>query len=105
MRPNTMKPYLILLASLTLSASAFALDPHVEAVMGPSEDLCLHASERPRVGQGGGSTGLSAIGDTENHEFRETFSVAQLTEFFQSTTGVYLDWIRMERHWWPVRDE
>jgi hypothetical protein len=28
-----MKPYLILLASLTLSASAFALDPHVEAVI------------------------------------------------------------------------
>jgi hypothetical protein len=27
-----MKPYLILFASLTLSASAFALDPHVEAV-------------------------------------------------------------------------
>jgi len=27
-----MKPYLILLASLTLSTSAFALDPDVEAV-------------------------------------------------------------------------
>jgi len=32
MRPNTLKPYLILLASLTLSAPALALDPHVEAV-------------------------------------------------------------------------
>ncbi len=32
MRPNTLKPYLILLASLTLSVPALALDPHVEAV-------------------------------------------------------------------------
>jgi len=37
-------------------------------------------------------------------EFRQTFSFAELSEFFATTTGVYLAWLRERHHWCLARD-
>lgn len=38
-------------------------------------------------------------------EFREDFSLADLTAFFQETTAVYLDWLHAHQQWCRQRDE
>lgn len=37
-------------------------------------------------------------------EFRQTFSISELSEFFVATTGIYLDWLRKELLWTKQRD-
>jgi DNA excision repair protein ERCC-2 len=37
-------------------------------------------------------------------EFRQTFSISELSEFFIATTGIYLDWLREEHRWARQRD-
>jgi DNA excision repair protein ERCC-2 len=36
-------------------------------------------------------------------EFRQTFSFAELSDFFATTTAIYVDWLR-ERHHWGRQD-
>ena len=36
-------------------------------------------------------------------EFRQTFSLAQLLDFFTATTAVYLDWLRAQHQWGLAR--
>jgi DNA excision repair protein ERCC-2 len=38
-------------------------------------------------------------------EFRESFSVADLTAFFESTTAIYVEWVRERFQWCRQRDE
>ncbi len=38
-------------------------------------------------------------------EFRQTFTFAELSEFFSTTTAVYTDWLREHHQWCRVRDE
>jgi hypothetical protein len=37
-------------------------------------------------------------------EFRQTISFAELSDFFATTTAVYVDWLRERHHWCLVRD-
>ena len=37
-------------------------------------------------------------------EFRQTFSFAELSDFFAATTSVYVDWLRDRHHWCLARD-
>jgi len=37
-------------------------------------------------------------------EFRQTFSIAELTDFFATTTAFYMDWLRKHHHWCLARD-
>ena len=37
-------------------------------------------------------------------EFRQAFSFAELSEFFDSTTAVYLDWLRAQHRWEQERN-
>ena len=37
-------------------------------------------------------------------EFRQTFSFAELSDFFAATTAVYVDWLRERHHWCLARD-
>lgn len=37
-------------------------------------------------------------------EFRQTFSFAELSDFFASTTAVYVDWLRERHHWCFARN-
>jgi len=37
-------------------------------------------------------------------EFRQTFSFAELSDFFAATTAVYVDWLRERHHWCVDRD-
>lgn len=38
-------------------------------------------------------------------EFREWFSLADLSAFFQETTAIYLDWLQAQHRWCQQRDE
>jgi DNA excision repair protein ERCC-2 len=38
-------------------------------------------------------------------EFRNPFSLTDLSAFFEQTTAIYLDWIRAHYHWCQQRDE
>jgi len=38
-------------------------------------------------------------------EFRESFSLADLTAFFESTTAIYVEWVRERFQWCRQRDE
>ena len=37
-------------------------------------------------------------------EFHQTFSFAELSDFFATTTAVYVDWLRERHHWCLARD-
>ena len=37
-------------------------------------------------------------------EFRQTFSFAELSDFFATTTAIYRDWLRERHHWCLARD-
>jgi DNA excision repair protein ERCC-2 len=37
-------------------------------------------------------------------EFRQTFSFAELSDFFATTTAIYVDWLRERHHWCLARD-
>ena len=37
-------------------------------------------------------------------EFRQTFSFAELSDFFATTTAMYVDWLRERHHWCLARD-
>jgi Rad3-related DNA helicase len=37
-------------------------------------------------------------------EFRQTFSFAELSDFFTTTTAMYVDWLRERHHWCLARD-
>jgi DNA excision repair protein ERCC-2 len=37
-------------------------------------------------------------------EFRQTFSFAELSDFFAATTAVYVEWLRERHHWCLARD-
>jgi Rad3-related DNA helicase len=37
-------------------------------------------------------------------EFRHTFSITELSEFFTSTTAVYVEWLRERHHWCLARN-
>jgi DNA excision repair protein ERCC-2 len=38
-------------------------------------------------------------------EFRNHFTLAELSAFFEQTTAIYLDWLRAYHHWCQQRDE
>jgi Rad3-related DNA helicase len=38
-------------------------------------------------------------------EFRESFSLPDLTAFFEETVAIYLEWVRERCHWCRLRDE
>jgi Rad3-related DNA helicase len=38
-------------------------------------------------------------------EFRQTFSFAELSDFFGATTAIYMDWLRERHQWCRARDE
>jgi len=38
-------------------------------------------------------------------EFRQTFSFAELSDFFGATTAIYVDWLRERHQWCRARDE
>ena len=38
-------------------------------------------------------------------EFRQTISFAELSDFFSTTTAVYVDWLRERHHWCLARNE
>jgi DNA excision repair protein ERCC-2 len=38
-------------------------------------------------------------------EFRNRFTLAELSAFFEETTAIYLDWLRAQRNWCRQRDE
>ena len=38
-------------------------------------------------------------------EFRNRFTLAELSAFFEQTTAIYLDWLRAHHHWCQQRDE
>ncbi len=37
-------------------------------------------------------------------EFRQSFSFSELSDFFSTTTAIYLDWLREEQRWRQARD-
>ena len=38
-------------------------------------------------------------------EFRRVFTFAELCDFFDATTAIYIDWLRERHHWCQARDE